>query len=85
LHGWYAGADMRWKWSMDCEQGKFDLAAETLTGRNEPRDAALASHLRGCRTPHEWDGVPVPDPGPAIARARRASAGRETGGCGTEA
>lgn len=77
---------------MDCEQLKFDLAAETLTGRDEPEDPTLASHLRGCpmcreenaelrEVVHllsgveafEWDGVPVPDPGPAIARARRAS------------
>jgi hypothetical protein len=77
---------------MDCEQKKFDLAAEALTGRDEPRDAALTAHLRGCSTcqeeqaelrdvidllagvaPHEWDGVPVLDPGPAIARARAAS------------
>ncbi|MFF3248719.1 hypothetical protein ACFYWY_34425 [Streptomyces sp. NPDC002870] len=77
---------------MDCEQLKFDLAAETLAGRDEPEDPTLASHLRGCPTcreehtevrevvhllsgvePHEWDGVPVPDPGPAIVRARGAS------------
>jgi hypothetical protein len=77
---------------MDCEQLKFDLAAETLTGRDELDDPALTSHLRGCRTcleeyaelrevvhllsgvePHEWDGVPVPDPGTAVVRARAAS------------
>ncbi|MCL7429394.1 hypothetical protein [Streptomyces sp. YS415] len=33
---------------MNCEQVKSDLAAEMLAGRDEPRDAAHAAHLRGC-------------------------------------
>ncbi|MFJ8186580.1 hypothetical protein [Streptomyces sp. NPDC096105] len=33
---------------MNCEQAKSDLAAEMLAGRDEPRDAAHAAHLRGC-------------------------------------
>lgn len=33
---------------MDCEQLKFDLAAETLAGRNQPVSPALASHLATC-------------------------------------
>ncbi|WP_151477857.1 hypothetical protein [Streptomyces albicerus] len=47
------------------------------------RDVALL--LAGV-APHEWDGIPVPDPGAAVARARGATAGLfadEDSGTGT--
>ncbi|MEV6179420.1 hypothetical protein [Streptomyces sp. NPDC052015] len=78
---------------MDCEQLKFDLAADALAGRDEPGSPALASHLETCppcrgeqeelrevvrllsgMAPHEWDGVPAPDPERAIARLRAGTA-----------
>ncbi|GGX32211.1 hypothetical protein GCM10010383_73130 [Streptomyces lomondensis] len=74
---------------MDCEQLKFDLAAETLAGRNGPDSPVPASHVETCERcrreraqlhevvrllsgvpPHEWDGVPEPDPERALARLR---------------
>ncbi|GAA2274602.1 hypothetical protein GCM10010145_51780 [Streptomyces ruber] len=33
---------------MDCEQVRFDLAAEALTGRSEPEEEARAAHLARC-------------------------------------
>jgi hypothetical protein len=36
------------KYSMDCEQLRWDLAAETLAGRDAPVDLMSAAHRRAC-------------------------------------